>query len=79
VSGTVTDRKHNYIQKQWPKREQLIPGQKTANATLINTENFYLPLLQIKFGLVKKLKAMDHNSAGCTYRRTPHIRPLLSG
>lgn len=79
VSGIVTDRKHHYIQKQWPKKEQLIPGQKTAITTLINAEKCYLPLLQIKFGLIKKFKAMDQNSAGCTYRRTPHIRPLLSG
>jgi hypothetical protein len=51
VSGIVTDTKHHYIQKQWPKREELIPGQKTANTTLINTEKVYLPLLHIKFGL----------------------------
>jgi hypothetical protein len=38
VSGIVTGRKHHYIQKQWPKSEELIPGQKTANTTLINTE-----------------------------------------
>jgi hypothetical protein len=27
------DRKHHYIQKQWPKREYLIPGQKNLVKT----------------------------------------------
>jgi hypothetical protein len=32
------DIQNHYIQKQWPKRESLIPGQKNLNATLINPE-----------------------------------------
>jgi hypothetical protein len=32
------DRKHHHIQKQWPKRESLIPGQKNVNTPLINPE-----------------------------------------
>jgi hypothetical protein len=32
------DIKHHYIQKQWPKRESLIPGQKNVTTPLINPE-----------------------------------------
>jgi hypothetical protein len=35
------DRKYNYVQKQWPKLESLILGQKNAvNTPLINPEKF---------------------------------------
>ena len=56
---------HRYVQKQWPKRESLIPGQKNVVSTsLINPENISLPPLPIKLGLIKNFKAMDQNSAG---------------
>jgi hypothetical protein len=48
------DRKHYYIQKQWPKRESLIPEHKNAvNTPLIDPEKFYLPPLHIKLELIK--------------------------
>jgi hypothetical protein len=63
------DRKHNYIQKQWPKREPFIPGQKNiVNTALINPEKVCLAPLYIKLGLIKNfVKAMDQNSAGFMY------------
>jgi hypothetical protein len=63
------DRKYYYIQKLWPKRESLVPGQKNVtNTQLINPEKVYLPPLHIKLGLIKKfVKAMDQNSAGVIY------------
>jgi hypothetical protein len=49
----MRDRKHYYIQKLWPERELLIPGQKSsANTPLINPEIFYVPPLHIKLGLI---------------------------
>jgi hypothetical protein len=54
-SKVVKDRKHHYIQKQWPKQESLIPGQKNVVSTpLINTEKVHLPLSHIKLGFIKK-------------------------
>jgi hypothetical protein len=48
------NRKQPYIQKQWPKRESYIPGQKNVvNTPLINNEKVYFPLLHIKLGLLK--------------------------
>ena len=48
-------RKYDYIQKQWPKRESVIPGQENvANTILINREKrVYFSLLLIKLGLIK--------------------------
>ena len=43
-----------YFEKQWPKREKFIPGQKNVvNNPLINPEKVYLPLRHIKLGLEK--------------------------
>jgi hypothetical protein len=59
------DRKHNYIQKQGPKRESLIPGQKNAaNTPLMNPEKIYLPSVHIILGFTKHF---DQNSAGFMY------------
>jgi len=54
------ERKHHYFQKQWPKRESLIPGQKNVvNIPFVNIEKVYLPPQHIKLGLIKNLvKAM---------------------
>jgi len=58
-------RKHYYIQKQWPKREPFIPGQKNVtNTPLINPEKVYLPLLHIRLGIKKFRQGVDQNSAG---------------
>jgi hypothetical protein len=43
------DRKHHYIEKEWPKRESLIPGLKIAlNTPLKSPEKVHLPTLNIK-------------------------------
>jgi len=56
------DRKFNYNQKDWPKGEQLIPGQKSVeNTQLINPKKVHLPPLHFTLGLIKYfVKAMDH-------------------
>jgi hypothetical protein len=63
------DRKNHYIQKQWPKRDSLIPGKKNVlNNPLVNPEKVVLPPLHIKLRLMKNfVKAMDKNSTGFMY------------
>ena len=70
------DRKYHYIQKQRPKRESLIPGQKNVvNAPLINPEKVYLPQLHIKLGILKNVvKAMDQNGVGFMYLKNNFSR-----
>jgi hypothetical protein len=70
------DSKYHYIQKQWPKRELLIPGNKNVvNTPLISTEKVYLPPSHIKLGLIKIfVKAMDQNGAGFMYLENKYPR-----
>jgi hypothetical protein len=66
------NRKYNYIQKQWPKRESLIPRQKNAvNTPLINPEKVYLPPVHITLRLAKKF---DQKSAGFMYLKNKFPR-----
>ena len=72
MSGIVTDTKHLYIQKQWPKI-----------MAYSRTENYKYYINQRRKSLFtsaahhKKIQGNGKNSAGCTYRRAPHIRPLV--
>ena len=60
------NRKESLHQKQWPKQELFIPGQKNVVHTpLMKPEKVYLPLLHIKRELIKEsVKGMDQNNAG---------------
>ena len=50
------DKKNHYVNKLWPKRTSLIPGEKNVfNPPLVLPEKIYLPYLHIKLGLMKKL------------------------
>ena len=54
------DRKYYYIQKQWPKRESLIPGEKNVINTLLKILKIYLSSLHVELGLIKNfVKAVD--------------------
>ena len=67
MNGIVgRNRKIHYIQKEWPKREALIPGTKNVKSLpLVSPEKIYLPPLHIKLGLMKMfVKTMDHNGQG---------------
>jgi hypothetical protein len=68
------DRENYYIQKQWSKRDSLIPGKKNVlNNPLVNPK----PPLHIILGLMKNfVKAMDKNGAGFMYMK--HKFPRLS-
>jgi hypothetical protein len=61
--------KKYYFQKQWPKRDSLIPGKKNElNKPLVNPEKVFLSPLHIKLGLMKNfVKAMDRNGVGFMY------------
>ena len=50
------DKKNHYVNKLWPKRTTLTPGEKIViNHPLILPEKIYLPPLHIKLGLMKNL------------------------
>jgi len=54
------DKKNHYVNKLWPKRTSLTPGQKNVVSPLVLPEKIYLPPLHIKLGLMKNfVKGMD--------------------
>jgi hypothetical protein len=63
------NRKESLHQKQWPKQELFIPGQKNVVSTpLMKPEKIYLPMLHIKCELIKEfIKGMYQNSTGFIY------------
>lgn len=71
-------RSKHYIQKEWPKRTDYVPNQKSvSNLRLVEPENIVLPPLHIKLGLMKNfVKAMDKTGEGFQYLKS--IFPRLS-
>ena len=61
----------HYVNKLWPKRTSLMPGEKNVfNPPLVLLEKIYLPPLHIKLGLVKKfVKGTDKTGRGFKYVR----------
>jgi len=55
------DKKNNYVNKLWPKRTSLTPGEKNVvNSPLVLPEKIFLPPSHIKLGLMKNyVKGMD--------------------
>jgi len=50
------DKKNHYVNKLWPKRTSLTPGEKNVVGTsLILPEKIYVLPLHIKLGLIKTL------------------------
>ena len=48
------DKKNRYVNKLWPKRTPLTPGEKNVvNPPLVLPEKIYLPPLHINLGLMK--------------------------
>ena len=70
--------KNHYIQKDWPKRNELIPGMKNVtHFPLVGQENILLPPLHIKLGLMKNfVKAID--KAGDAFLYLKEKFPKLS-
>jgi len=65
------DKKNHYVNKLWPKRTSLTPGEKNVvNPPLVLPKKIYLPPLHIKLGLMKNfVKGMDKNGRGVEYVR----------
>jgi len=63
------DKKNHHVNKLWPKRTSLTPGEKNVvNPPLVLPEKIYLPPLHIKLGLVKKsVKGVDKTDRGFKY------------
>jgi len=57
------DDANHYSQKQWPKRDEAIPGRyNVKHVPLVESHRVYLPPLHIKLGLIKNfVKAMDRH------------------
>lgn len=64
-------RGEHYIKKNWPLRQNLIPGQKNvAHKPLVDPTKIFLPPLHIKLGLMKNfVKAMNKDGDGFRYLR----------
>jgi len=65
------DKKNHYVNKLWPKRTSLTPGEENVvSPPLILLEKTYLPPLHIKLGLLKNFViGMDKTGRGFEYLR----------
>jgi len=65
------DKKNYYVNKLWPKRTLLTPGEKSVvSPPLVLPENIFLPSLHIRLKLMKKfVKGMDKTGRGFQYVR----------
>ena len=65
------DKKNHYLNKLWPKRTSLTPGEKNVvKPPIVLPENIFLPPLHIKLGLMKNfVKGMDKTGRGFQYVR----------
>jgi len=65
------DKKNHYVNKLWPKRTSLTPGEKSVVILpLVLPEKIYLPPLHIKLGLMKNfVKSMGKTGRGLEYVR----------
>jgi hypothetical protein len=72
------DQKNYYVNKLWPKRKSLTPGEKNAvDYPLVLPEKIYLLHLYIKLGLMKKfVKCMD--KTGCEFEYVRNKFPNVS-
>ena len=61
--------KNHYVNKLWPKRTLLTPGEKNIiNPPPVLTEKIFLPPFHIKLGLMKNsVKGMDKTGHGFEY------------
>jgi len=65
------DKKNHFVNKLWPKRTSLTPGEKNVvNPPLVLSEKIFLYTLRIKLGLIKNfVKGMDKTGRGFEYLR----------
>jgi len=69
--GDSRDKKNHSVNKLWPKRTSLTPGEKNVvNPSLVLPEKSFLLPLHIKLGLMKNfVKGMDKTGHGFEYVR----------
>jgi len=71
------DKKNHFVNKLWPKRTSLTPGEKNVvNPPLVLPEKIFLTLLHIKLGLMKTfVKGTDKTGRGFEYlrRKFPNV------
>jgi len=65
------DQKNHYVNKLWPKRTSLTPGEKNVvSLPVVRTEKNFLSTLHIKVGLMNNfVKGMDKPGSGFEYFR----------
>jgi len=65
------DKKNHFVNKLWPKRRSLTPGEKNVfNPPLVLPKKSFLSPLHIKLGLMKNfVKGMDKRGRGFEYLR----------
>jgi len=63
------DKKNHYVNKLWPKRTSLTPGEKNVvNPPPVLPEKIFLPPFHIKMGLMKNfVNGMDKTGRGFEY------------
>uniref|UniRef100_A0AAV2M7A1 Uncharacterized protein n=1 Tax=Knipowitschia caucasica TaxID=637954 RepID=A0AAV2M7A1_KNICA len=63
------DRAQHYVKKEWPVREQLVPGVRNIiNEPLVDREKILIPPLQMKLGLMKQFtRALDKDGRCFNY------------
>ena len=73
------DRSQLYIKKDWPARDEMVPGRSNniVNNPLVDRHKILLPPLHIKLGLIKQFtKALEKDSSCFSY--LCHVFPGLS-
>ena len=73
------DRSQHYIKKDWPARDEMVPGRSNniVNKPLVDRHKILLPPLRIKLGLIKQFtKALDKDGSCFSY--LCHVFPGLS-
>ena len=73
------DRSQHYIKKDWPARDEMVPGRSNniVNNPLVDRHKILLPPLHIKLGLIKQFtKALDKD--GSCFSCLCHVFPGLS-
>lgn len=65
------DRAQYYVKKDWPAREQLVPGARNIiNEPLVEREKILIPPLHVKLGLMKQFtRALDKDGRCFNYLR----------
>ncbi|KAG0720826.1 Pyruvate dehydrogenase phosphatase regulatory subunit, mitochondrial [Chionoecetes opilio] len=63
------DRAQHYVKKEWPAREQLVPGARNIiNEPLVDREKILIPPLHLKLGLMKQFtRALDKDGRCFNY------------